>query len=299
MKRHLGRKLDGFPVFVICLFGLLLTAAAAQNTEKKSAEEKISGEEVNVKFLNESFKVVGTKAGFETKVVRDAPYSATVETENLQTFVDGNSIKNKNTTLVYRDREGRTRRESETRKGQKIFKEIFISDPVNGVNFTLDENTKKAFRIRADLPDFSKKNPEKPANPDNNAKSVKPQKISPEKNASPARFGKPSGKDASVTESLGKKLIEGIECEGKRTTVTIPAGAIGNALPMKIVSEQWYSPELQVLVLTVHRDPRMGETTYRLTNIKRHQPDKSLFEVPPDYTVIDNPKSKKPANNQK
>jgi hypothetical protein len=40
-----------------------------------------------------------------------------------------------------------------------------------------------------------------------------------------------------------------------------------------------------VLVLTKHSDPRSGETTYRLLNIVRAEPDRSLFTVPPDYTI--------------
>ena len=51
------------------------------------------------------------------------------------------------------------------------------------------------------------------------------------------------------TESLGKQNIEGVEAEGTRTTVTIPAGKIGNELPIDIVSERWYSP-----ALAGHRD---------------------------------------------
>ena len=34
-------------------------------------------------------------------------------------------------------------------------------------------------------------------------------------------------------------------------------------------------------------DPRTGETTYRLTNISRQEPLRSLFEIPSDYTVED------------
>ena len=37
--------------------------------------------------------------------------------------------------------------------------------------------------------------------------------------------------------------------------------------------------------MTRHNDPRIGETTYRLTNIVRAEPPRSLFEVPPDYQV--------------
>ena len=87
------------------------------------------------------------------------------------------------------------------------------------------------------------------------------------------------------TESLGKRNIEGVVAEGTRTTTTIPAGDMGNDRPIEIVSERWLSPELQTVVMTRNNDPRFGETTYRLTNIVRAEPPRSLFEVPPDYQV--------------
>jgi hypothetical protein len=86
-------------------------------------------------------------------------------------------------------------------------------------------------------------------------------------------------------ESLGTQSIEGVMAEGTRMTLTIPAGKIGNDRPIVTVNERWYSPELQTVVLTKNSDPRMGETTYRLTNINRSEPDPSLFQVPADYTV--------------
>ena len=64
-----------------------------------------------------------------------------------------------------------------------------------------------------------------------------------------------------------------------------PIGAIGNLQPLKVVSEQWFSRDLQLLVMTKHSDPRSGETTYRLQNIVRAEPDRSLFAVPADYTL--------------
>jgi hypothetical protein len=76
--------------------------------------------------------------------------------------------------------------------------------------------------------------------------------------------------------------------EGTRTTTTIPAGDLGNEQPIHIVDERWYSPELQVVVMTRHSDPRSGETTYRLTNISRTEPSAALFQVPSDYAVRDN-----------
>ena len=86
-------------------------------------------------------------------------------------------------------------------------------------------------------------------------------------------------------EPLGQQMIEGVLCDGKRSTVTIPANSIGNDLPINIVSEEWYSPELQAVVMSKHSDPNMGEHVYRLTNIKRDEPAHSLFEVPADYTL--------------
>ncbi len=88
-------------------------------------------------------------------------------------------------------------------------------------------------------------------------------------------------------EELGTQIVEGVAASGTRTTTTIPAGAIGNEQPLLIVSEQWFAPELKVLVMTRHNDPRTGETTYRLTNITQTEPARSLFEVPPDYTLRD------------
>ena len=84
---------------------------------------------------------------------------------------------------------------------------------------------------------------------------------------------------------LEHRTIEGIAVEGRKTTTVIPAGQIGNEQPITITSEEWRSPELNLLVLTKHSDPRSGESSYRLVNIIRAEPDASLFMVPADYTV--------------
>ena len=88
----------------------------------------------------------------------------------------------------------------------------------------------------------------------------------------------------TVREDLGRQNIESVAATGSRSTTTIPAGAIGNLQPLRVVSEQWFSPDLQVLIMTKHSDPRTGETTYRLQSIVRAEPDRSLFTVPSDYT---------------
>ena len=75
--------------------------------------------------------------------------------------------------------------------------------------------------------------------------------------------------------------------EGTRITLTIPAGEFDNEQPMVISHEEWYAPELQMVVLMKHNDPRFGETHFRLTNILRGEPALDLFKVPDGYRVID------------
>lgn len=96
---------------------------------------------------------------------------------------------------------------------------------------------------------------------------------------STAKLGK------GVTTSLGQKDFDGVKAEGKSTTWTIPAGQIGNRNPINIMSETWYSPELQVTVYSRYSDPRTGESIYRLASIRRGEPPADLFKVPEDYKM--------------
>jgi hypothetical protein len=92
------------------------------------------------------------------------------------------------------------------------------------------------------------------------------------------------------TEDLGSQTMEGVFVKGVRTTRTIPAGQIGNAQPISIVTEVWTSPDLKTIVYSKRSDPRMGEQTFRLTNIVLGEPDPSSFSIPADFKVLDGPK---------
>jgi hypothetical protein len=244
---------------------------------------------------------------FGGKTVKGAPYSAEAVTETIQILGDGNRIVNRITSTVYRDSEGRTRRE-QTLKGLGVFgtgdeplQTIFINDPVGGVTYSLDSRSRiahKSVPFRLEL--TSKLGAAAAAENQRFEIKVAPGTAPPTSVVVTAPLGEApqvEGGGASyvlrkkaraadeVKEQLGKQLIEGVEAEGTRTTITIPAGEIGNERPIQIVSERWYSPELQLVVMTRHSDPRSGETTYKLTNINRSEPAKSLFEVPSDYTV--------------
>lgn len=255
---------------------------------------------------------------FGGKTVKGVPYSAETSTETIQTLADGNRIVRRTTTLVYRDSAGRTRRE-QSFKDLGIFgggseeptQTIYINDPVAGVSYMLDSRSRTARKSVPLTFEISKSGetiqghrfeykvpPGMPGGPSGNVVMPAPmgapgmRLVNPEggpEGATTFVFKTRRDYGTAVNEQLGKQTIEGVEAEGGRTTVTIAAGEIGNERPIEIVSERWYSPELQLLIMTRHNDPRFGDSTYKLTNISRVEPAKSLFEVPSDYTVTEGP----------
>lgn len=360
-----------------------------------------------------SFTFVSSEMAFDSKVIKGTPFSAEAVTESTQVLGDGNRITRKTASRLYRDSEGRTRRE-QTLSGIGVWaatadapQTVFINDPVAGANYVLNTKSRTAQKAMqfsftrrpgGDQPGtavlvrrpegnepgktlivgstplisggvlsgkaIKKVQPVYPpiaraagaqgevtvevvVNEDGGIESAKaisghpllqsaaveaarqwqfsptrlegkpvkvkgriafnfamedgargadglPLKVasaappSPEGSAMRVRVGgdhRELPKFPETQESLGRQSIDGVDAEGSRTTVTIPANAIGNERAIQIVSERWYSPELQTVVMTKHSDPRFGETTYRLTNVSRGEPDHSLFEIPADFKV--------------
>jgi hypothetical protein len=93
------------------------------------------------------------------------------------------------------------------------------------------------------------------------------------------------GVTAETTERLRSQVVNGVSAEGVRTTLTIARGEIGNDREIKVVTERWTSPDLQMLIKSTNSDPRFGETTYQLLNIVEREPDPSLFRIPDGYNV--------------
>lgn len=238
-----------------------------------------------------TFVFVNSEVSFDSKVVKGAPYSAEATTETIQTLNDGNRIVRKNSATIYRDSDGRTRREQTLGSiGQwsaagEPPKTIFINDPVARVNYILDPKAQTARKMNLTqlLPPGQtfQRIPGPPAGA--NAPLPQGMKVYEIGNDERKDLQKPK------VESLGRQNIEGVEAEGTRTTMTIPAGKIGNERQIDIVTERWYSPELQVVVMSKRSDPMAGETIYRLTNINRAEPSRSLFEVPAGYTIKEGP----------
>lgn len=248
---------------------------------------------VNINFM-------AAPIAFNVETVTGAPYSAEAVTEFAQTLADGNRIVRHSKAEISRDSLGRTRREEGiSMLGAVVnapeIRRVQITDPTTHTMILLDMHNRIAEKLPA--PQIRVMNkianagvagadfemalpappPPPPAPPPPGGKSVRMIYRS--------SVAKPLA--APNVEKLGTQIVEGVQAEGTRTTTTIPAGDIGNELPITIVSERWYSPELKVLVMSRQSDPRFGDTTYRLTHITRVEPPSYLFEIPADFTVAE------------
>jgi len=234
--------------------------------------------------------------------IAGVPFTADATTEFTQVLADGNRIEQRYSTSIARDGRGRTRREQEMalvgplavlqqletvkkalaggggrggnawvsasapKEPQRL---VVITDPIEHVSYTLDEQRKEARRSGAKL-------------------VVQPLDDLKKLEANMTReVERANNQTGIVVEDLGVRQIEGVAAKGTRTTTTIPAGEIGNLAPINLVTERWYSTELGMAVRITRSDPRSGETVYRLTNIVRAEPAPDLFAVPSDYKIIE------------
>lgn len=324
-------------VTIICALAMLTNVIGVAAQERRPRSEAVTvqgsgsrvwvGEPGQVAMAgaqgDNTFVFVQSEMSIDGKLVKGAPYSAQAINESVQTLAGGNRIVRQTTSSVYRDSEGRTRRDQTisvvgpyaASGGPK--QTTFINDPVAGVNYSLDATNRTARKIdysakiaaEKKMVESMKAKAEAMKGKASEAGTPVDEKIAIEKAAAagagfkfemrtgpgegPMAGGKGPGGFVMMkgdpkntkTESLGKQTIEGVEAEGIRTITTIPAGEIGNEQPIEMVFEKWYSPELQTVIMSKHSDPRSGENTYRLTNINRTEPPHSLFEVPADYTI--------------
>ena len=227
-----------------------------------------------------------------TAPVKGAPYSATINNESVQTLADGNRIIQTNTGTVSRDSQGRTRQDAALPAIGNLSAAsaphlVFIQDPVAGTSYTLNLTDKTAW-----------KNPMPPGGTGVPGAAVNTFFIQTASGPPPLPPPPPpmialtknlatDEPPETNTESLGSQTMEGVLVNGVRTTRTIPAGQVGNDRPISIVTEVWTSADLRTIISSKRNDPRMGEQTFRLTNIVRAEPDPSLFTVPAEYKIID------------
>jgi len=209
---------------------------------------------------------LGFEGSLGGKVVTGAPYSGQVTTEFTQALLNGNQIHRKTTSNVCRDSQGRTRSEVTL---AAIFPEsgnppqaIFIGDPVAGVDYVLDpqHKTYRKFVRSAGRPRGG--------------------------NSPLFQVFQGNRSNSEASADLGFQTIGGLSVQGTRITRVTPAHSrLGNEQPIQITIERWHSPELDIDVQTQTIDPTRGNTTTTVTNVDLNEPDSSLFQVPPGYTL--------------
>ena len=271
MNRNLVRSL-----ILECLLVLYAGIAGAQQVPPPPPHEPgmMQGgpeEEFPLPPFGERMELLGFGGMHGGKVVTGAPFSAVAVSETTQTLADGNHITRKTQTNVFRDSQGRIRKEITlsgfgpfaSSEQPKTF--VVINDPVAGTTLVLHPDQKTA---------------EKRGKPFGEMKGAM-------RRAMKDKIGfrqEETGVNVK-REDLGTQTVAGVAAQGTRVTKTIPAGQIGNEKPIIIVREVWYSNDLQTMVMSKRSDPWSGETTYTLTNIQRNEPNAALFSVPSDYTV--------------
>jgi hypothetical protein len=219
----------------------------------------------------------------DNKTVTGAPLKAVFVTTRDITLADGNEIHRESQLTIYRDSEGRVRREvgidfATPATGNVKRNFITINDPVAGKRYMLNPDNKTAHLM--------------PPRGAHHANRVGDPNANPA--PGPQGPGGPGGPGDVTQEPLDPKTVNGVQAhdlcgcqpEGVRVTRTIPAGAIGNDKPIVVVTERWYSTDLQMVVLTTHTDPMMGTVTAKLASVARGDPNNpSLFQIPSDYKV--------------
>ena len=228
-------------------------------------------------------------------VVVGAPYSGEGVTTTTQTLADGTRIERTVRARFYRDGEGRTRRE-QTILGLGPLGEsqtITIVDPVARVTYALNPATHEGRRSQIPMAVGRRGGPPPPPPPPPRGFAVGAGAPPPPPPGGRRRG--PGERPPNTPEPLGMRQIEGLAANGTKRTEVIPTGRIGNDRPIEITDERWDSPELRVLLLSRHHDPRTGDAEYRLTNVSRADPPRELFTPPADYAIVDAPPPPPPA----
>lgn len=287
----------------------LIITAAASAVSAQQTPQPAEGPKANEQA---KARVIAELAAAGHNTVKNSPLSCEEVNESVQTLADGNRIVRKSTGKMYRNSDGRVRREMSGGTGgmlgttYSMGQGISIASPAAGQLLTTNLRAAKVVEMQSgqavtvtsaggELTVAQKRAIEEKAKltpppapvalsaQGGHLLSTGPIAVAPVMGAGGGvayTIGGQNSKYDVKTEDLGTRDFEGVSAQGTRRTTTIPADAIGNERPIEIVYERWFSKELGLVVYSKNNDPRFGEQTYRLTNILRAEPDPSLFAIP-------------------
>jgi len=264
------------PCLVVLLLGLCACVAAAQQSTANKVEERIEARPfvaINPDVEVPPEAIAAMELGLDFHTIKDRPFRAELIIDTNRRLADGNSIQRRITGSMYRDSLGRVREERAIERPPapgtppadikvNAGPMVVIRDPVARMHYTLFPGAKAGFR--SNIPSI-------PLNVDVRRTTLWTPRP-----------------DQKVTHiPLGYQMMDGLQCEGRQETVIIPENAVGNPYPIEVITERWYSTELQINLVVKRIDPRTGETTIRLANIHLEESPPTLFEIPSDYSLKD------------
>jgi hypothetical protein len=216
-------------------------------------------------------------SGYGIQGKLNVPYRATIKSTFEQKLPDGNSIQAFVRVQQARDSLGRTRAEmaqgcERGEDGQLHARmSVNLNDPVAKTHafwLAIEGQPKIVHVTHLDV------KPPVPRTLD--AEQEKQRKL--------MRLRQPPKSEFKI-EDLGEKTIAGVQAQGSRNLRTIAAGEEGNTLPLVVVSENWNSKDLGIMLIGINDDPRRGRTTVEVEELTQGEPDESLFALPAGYKV--------------
>jgi hypothetical protein len=175
-------------------------------------------------------------------------------------------VSRKYYTLVARDSQGRVRRETRDfipsdSSAEPPLQSFAIADPVSSTRITCVQSTMNCTVAAYHVPLFS----------------------------TDLANGPPTGQSKGVSrQNLGQQTMNSVPVVGTRETTNTVAGTGGYSRVVISSKDLWYSPDLNMYLSVIRKDPQLGQITLTVTDLLRSEPDPTWFAVPAGYKTVDN-----------
>ena len=202
-----------------------------------------------------------------------APYSGKETTVKVQTLTDGTKTTTTSVEYIWRDAEGRTRRDliRNDNSGAQ-YRSVIITDPVDGVYLKWEEGNPSVKQVVSIWP------------------VARAQRVTAPPSSAPPTPPNPAAMVSTPDyrrEILTPQYINGVYSEGTRTVHSFRLEGESSNRVIEVTNEMWISPDLRIIVRHLHDDPRAGTEVTNVTDVVRGDPDPSLFQAPEGYDVVD------------
>ena len=220
----------------------------------------------------------GTMESITIPPILDAPFSLTLHTEWSRSLGTGGTYTLTNQRPIMRDGKGRIYQERWllVPKGGKMKSEmnVFqIMDPAQHTWYNCGTRSKICellpFNMRSDM-------------------AYKP--------TLGISGSLPNNSGYKQHEDLGVSSTNGVNTTGYRDTTTINPGVLGNDQPMVTIREFWFSPQLEINLISKVDSPQTGRQSFTVTDLITTEPDPKFFDIPDGYKIVDHRKPEADSN---